>query len=256
MSLPSFDNMGKIPSLEEALTAIVMSIAMEETALAKILEAESEKISFATAHLGGSADDMHMLLLLNESVGNVIANIVEMQRLLKKKLRLALCHLPCPAPCPKPCPPCPPHPPIPPPKPCKKCSAVFMGDSRFLWGAGRTLALSEDPCHAHKNTCCIYAMRRGTDAFLILPPDLAFKVIIDIALRNPQNISGAIELVRQSGSGNPIFSKRYEFAGQSVVEISDIIMLPRAGEETQLSLRLISAAGLGFDRAVVRIIEI
>ena len=120
MSMPKLPNPNEILTKDEALNAILTSIALEEIALAKILTAESEKIEHATKSINPKdKDQMEMLLKINCSVSDVIEKLNDLQFMLKGKLRLVVGSMQCPKPCP-PCPP-PPKPPCPPPPPKPPC---------------------------------------------------------------------------------------------------------------------------------------
>ncbi|MCL2620378.1 MAG: hypothetical protein FWD97_05520 [Defluviitaleaceae bacterium] len=267
MSLPSFNTLGKIPNREEALSAVIASIAMEEVALAKIMEAESEKLRYAIKKMKSSCDtDMCMLLRINESVENVVGHIVDMQILLKNKLQLALGHLPKPPqppPCPPPhppkppCPPKPPKPPCPPKPPKHNCSAVFHACNNYRWSSGKTLFLVEDPCHKHSNICCIKAERRCGDTFIVLPPYEQFKVEIDFILLNPCKKPVVVELVHEQGR-SVVLSKKYSFDEKKRrIEIRDVLDLRGdLRSESRLSFRLISDTDLEFEIAVVGLTSI
>ena len=69
-------------SLEQAITDIINSIAMEEAALSNILNSEGELIQ-KTKNVACDVDD---LVLLNESVNDVIKNIAKLQMLIQFKL--------------------------------------------------------------------------------------------------------------------------------------------------------------------------
>ena len=113
MSVPKLPNPDEILTKEEALNAILTSIALEEIALAKILTAESKKIEHATKSIDlKDKEQMELLLKINCSVADVIDKINDLQFMLKSKLRLVVGSMPCP-----PCPPSPPPKPCPPPKP-------------------------------------------------------------------------------------------------------------------------------------------
>ena len=254
MSLRSFDMLERIPNREEALAAIIASIAMEEAALASIMEAESKKLRHAVKNMkSGSCEDMCMLLRFNESVDSVVGRIVDMNILLKNKLQLALGHLPKP---PHPsCPPKPPKPPHPPKPPCRKCSAVFLACNKYMWSSGRTLILEEDRCYKHLNICCIKTERRYGDTFIVLPSEDEFKVEIEFILLNPCKKPVSVEL-RHERSGAVLFSKEYSFEGKECkVEIRDVLDL-RSPRESQLSFKLLSEKGLAFERAVVKLASI
>jgi len=135
--MPKLPNPDEILTKEEALNAIMTSIALEEIALAKILTAESEKIEHATKSIDPKdKDQLELLLKINCSVADVIDKLNDLQFMLKGKLRLVVGSMPCPPPCPPkptppPKPPCPPkpRPPCPPyypPKPIYNYCKHFM----------------------------------------------------------------------------------------------------------------------------------
>ncbi|MCL2169420.1 MAG: hypothetical protein FWB74_05275 [Defluviitaleaceae bacterium] len=226
MSLPSFDKIGKIPSREDALNSIIVSVAMEEEALALIMEAESEKLRYAMKVLEGEeGGGLETLLKFNDSVERTIGSIIELESILKEKLKLAVDSLPKPPlppkpPKPPPIPPKPPpKPPIPPfppkptpplPKPCqKRCMAVFYANERYRWSAGRTLHFLEDFCHRHKNTCCIKSIRRCGNSYIELPKNTGFDVQFNFVLRNSCRCPAFMEVRHETGD-KILFDKVYE----------------------------------------------
>jgi len=97
MSMPQFPDPNTVMSCEKAISAILTSIAMEETALSHIINAEGEKIQFALKY--GTAHDkccnaMENVLKVNESVASVLEQVTDIQVILKGKMRLAMHFLP------------------------------------------------------------------------------------------------------------------------------------------------------------------
>ncbi|MEG1751671.1 MAG: hypothetical protein RR140_00580 [Clostridia bacterium] len=92
---------------------VIESIALEETGLAHILNAEGEKLQKAL-ELATCVDD---LLKINCSVQSTIMDVTSLEIMLYNKLKTACCCDCCPCPPCPPIPPCPPTPPCPPP-PC------------------------------------------------------------------------------------------------------------------------------------------
>lgn len=78
--------MSQIPipsvSLEQALTDIVETIAMEETALSNILKSEGDVIQKAN-NVTGNIDEF---ISVNESVNSIIKNVARLQILIQFKL--------------------------------------------------------------------------------------------------------------------------------------------------------------------------
>lgn len=106
---------------------------MEEVAISHILTAEGEKIKFAVEQMKHGGGDINLLLKVNDSAKELIGTILDLQIILKNKLKIATDSIkehPCPPPkppCPPPKPPCPPpKPPCPPPKPpCPKVLILY-----------------------------------------------------------------------------------------------------------------------------------
>lgn len=152
MSMPSFPPNGADMTLEEALTMIIASIAMEELALSHILNAEGEKLQYilGTPPGAGHCACPQDVLAVNKSVTALVEAVMQNQILLKNKLSqvLEFCPHPpppdckpepAPPPCPPPCHPCPPSHPAPCPPHCQvpSCekSAVQLIEQRerMLW---------------------------------------------------------------------------------------------------------------------------
>ena len=85
MSMPEFPNLENLTK-EQALSSIIASIAMEEAALSHIINAEGEKIQFALAN---KCRDVEQVIAVNDSVGELLERVFDLQLVLKSKLRLA-----------------------------------------------------------------------------------------------------------------------------------------------------------------------
>ena len=68
----------------QAITDIITSVALEQTALSHILNAEGEKIQKIVAQ-ATTADE---LLAVNKSVNNMVNSIARLEMLLQSKLQL------------------------------------------------------------------------------------------------------------------------------------------------------------------------
>jgi len=127
MSLPQFPKKSNILTRDQALDAILTSIAMEEVALSHIINAEGEKIQYILKAAKENKADVCDVLEVNESVSSMLEQVNDIQITLKNKLRWALKYLPKPEETPRPLPPrpkppCPkPKPPCPEPKPPCSC---------------------------------------------------------------------------------------------------------------------------------------
>lgn len=91
MSMPEFPNLECLTK-EQAINAILTSIAMEEAALSHIINAEGEKIQFALAY---KCADLDKIIAVNESVGDLLEKVFDLQLVLKSKLRLTKSLIDC-----------------------------------------------------------------------------------------------------------------------------------------------------------------
>lgn len=89
MSMPTFPDPCTVLTHEEAINAILTSIALEETALSHIINAEGEKIQYALDNLECNTD-IQLLLEVNESVADMLEQIADMQLVLVSKLNKVL----------------------------------------------------------------------------------------------------------------------------------------------------------------------
>ena len=267
MSLPQFPNPEDILDREEALSAVITSIAMEEQALSHIIEAESAKICYAIKRAKSNRpNDMENLLKINDSAANLLERINDMQLVLKNKLRVAVNALPkqpepppkppvpprppCPPPPPKPpCPPNPPCPPLPPLPSCAKCTAEFSTEKR-LWSPGETLALEQTHCCGNgvKLDC-------QHESHIVLPTRKAYRAEIVLSLFNHSGCSAEIELMQEKCG--LLIAKQYKLDGQKQeIKIDDVLILEGAEEpRSLLSLRLLSQGNLDVRRGKIRITD-
>ena len=82
MSAPKIERPKNSVDRDQAIADIIESIALEETGLAHIINAEGEKIQRALE----IADNTNDLIDVNKSVKDTIVNIIKMQMLLQFKL--------------------------------------------------------------------------------------------------------------------------------------------------------------------------
>ena len=68
----------------QAITDIITSVALEQTALSHILNAEGEKLQRIVAE----ADTAEQMLAVNKSVNNMVNSITRLEMLLQGKLQL------------------------------------------------------------------------------------------------------------------------------------------------------------------------
>ncbi|MCL2573233.1 MAG: hypothetical protein FWE34_01620 [Defluviitaleaceae bacterium] len=237
MSMPKFPDNQDMPSRKEALNAIITSIAMEEVALARILNAESEKIERAIENVNWSnKKDREMIISINRSAAQVIERIGDLQIVLKNKLRLVT---DCICPCPKPCPPIPPKPkPKPKPKPCK-CISKFVAETKYAWSPCKTLLL----CH---KACCedgVRTARIDGDFVIILPAGKRYDIELTMQLVNQEHTGTAIEL-RQISNNTTLFTKKYTASTHQINIYDKLTLFSEERNDSYLSLRLNSNSPL------------
>lgn len=142
MSMPSFPQNGANMTREQAITMIIASIALEERALGRIIDAEGDKLRYVLCKCRkacGCCETSSEILQANKSVTRLLEVVAQNQMLLRSKLALALgagceCHPACP--CPPPKPPCPAKPSCrqPCPGPVNKSQMQLgLSGSGFLW---------------------------------------------------------------------------------------------------------------------------
>ena len=235
---------------EDALSAIVESIAKEEAALVDLIKSENEKLKYAIENMKPCNDDLNLLLRLNESIDRVAESIAMAELILKSKLQLVLKHLKereyssackCHE---KSCAP---------PKPCYKCSAHFIAITEYCWFPGRTLRLWEDLSHADNNSCGLKVESKQGDNFILLPPGKDFRIEIDMKLQTLVCEPVVVELLQES-DGEEIYNKRYGFAEDAVEpEIRDVIDFKHnKGFAGLISFRLTCEKEVRIKRAVLK----
>ena len=164
MSLPEFPKPDTILTRDQALDAILTSIAMEEVALSHIINAEGEKIQYILKAAKECKADICDVIEVNDSVSSLLEQVNDMQITLKNKLRWALKYLPRPEepPCPEPRPPwLRPKPPCPGPRPPWSGSKPPCPGSRPPWSGSKPpcpgprppWSSSKTPCPGSKPPC-------------------------------------------------------------------------------------------------------
>jgi len=264
--MPEFIKPGKIPSRDEAINAIIVSIAMEETALSRVIDAESEKIKLIVgwAHDEGCENvGPEEVLAVNESVSGVLESIVRLQAILKEKFEIASKLIP--KPCPKPCPPVPPHPPCPPCPPCPPvppCAPKFRTPSGHMWCKGNILYLTgKSKCDIrliHKNCAAAIAFSQGKsfnmcypeqdpcrrykncETLIMLPPGKSYDILFELEAKNRDAHPTPVKIDAVFGTGE-IKSIEQESAGKHV-QISHRIKFdaPAGDDPVSVFFRLVS----------------
>ena len=251
MSMPCYPPKGADMTREQALTMVVASIAQEESALSRIIEAEGEKLKAVIRRLEKDAD-LRDLLETNRSVTRLLDVVMQNQLLLRNKLSLALDFGGFCGPEQPPCP----------PKPCLRThrgrgAAQLTGPCRgdFLW---------RDGCQLPWARC----FRQGTGvrwsgespALVELEADRGYAVSVQLNLRDflPVEVSGRICL--ETGDAFPrqppfYFSLRCA-GGEAATLQYDALLLPSGGKGAELSLRLRARGVLCVNQAVLNIVEL
>lgn len=79
-------------TLREALTDVIESIALEEAAMAHLINAEAEKAQFIAHNMSSLLDDgtLDDILQVQKSISRLLDQVIRKQDILLEKLRLAL----------------------------------------------------------------------------------------------------------------------------------------------------------------------
>jgi hypothetical protein len=278
MSLPSFPPKDSLLTRDEAIDAILTSIAMEETALSHVLNAEGEKIQAAVEHATRNidcCDTIHDLLELNNSVSRLVEQITDLQFILKSKLKIvsSLIPLPYPAPCPSrptkptkpteptnPCQPqppkpCPPHPSKPRHPPSEHCKAVFAAKNRHCWKNGTILPLyDESDC---KSPVKLLQSHAGNQIYL----PCGRKYRIEISLNMHKTLCDnkvSVEVSLLNGCETVRRKKITPYKEEPDIIISETLEweLPISPEEYKLIIRLDSGEPVRVEHGKISIEEI
>ena len=261
MSMPSFPKNGANMTREQALTMVIASIAMEESALSRIIDAEGDKLRYILdrcQEAGGCEEAPKEILEANESVTRLLDAVAQNQAILRNKLALALeagggCppEPPCPPkpPCPPPCPPRPPCPPIPCPE--KSLMQLRLSGDGFLWQTGCPIPWEyaggrgdavrwhlESPSQAELDSC-----RAWFVSCTFLVRDFA-----------PAAASGCIRLEGASRELPPLCFGLRCACGEAVTLTYSTLLLP--GEASAVSFRLHSKAPVWVEQAQLNIVEL
>ena len=245
MSLPKFPDKNKILTLEQAISAIVASIAMEEVALSHVLTAESEKIQYViecAKTKGCDCTSIKDILAVNKSVADMIRDIAKLQEILKTKLDIALKHVPHPPIPPKPWPP---HPPIPP------CVSIFTTEGLYTWYCGRSLFLLED----ERCNNGVRLIRRDCESLIILPRSKELEIQFELEARSMKACEAVIGLEFRS---NNLLVKQERIAAKilkNIVKISQTIKYttPEDHSENAMVIKLVSPEHLNCVNAKISV---
>ena len=235
---------------------VVASIAMEESALGRIIDAEGDKLRYILDRCreDGSEETPREILEANESVTRLLDAVAQNQTILRNKLALALdAGGGCPPdpPCPPPCPPGPPCP----PEPCQEKSFLQLGlaGDGFLWQTGCPIPWEYQGGRGHAVRWCMEDPSR-----VELDPGRAWLVSCAFLVRDfrPGPASGCIRLECTSTSREPLplcFSLRCA-CGEAVTLPYSTLLLPDS--ICAVAFRLCSKCPVWVEQAQLNIAEL
>ena len=260
MSMPSFPKNGANMSREQALTMIIASVAMEESALGRVIDAEGDKLRYILDRCQ-EADDCREtpkeILEVNRSVTGLLDVVAQNQMILQSKLALAIeAGGGCPPdpPCPPPYPPEPPCPPPSPPAPPQKSlmQLRLLGDG-FLWKRG--CLIPWEYLGGHGNAIC-WSME--DPSFVKLDPGKIWSVSCTFLIRDFQPAAAcgriSVECTGPSRELLPLcFSIRCT-CGEAVTLPYSTVLMP--GSASAISFRLRSMSPIWVEQAELNIVEL
>ena len=253
MSMPSFPENGANMTREQALTMIIASVAMEESALSRVIDAEGDKLRYILNRCRESCGGHEMteeILEVNTSVTGLLDVVAQNQAILRNKLALAL----------NACGECPPDPPCPPepcpPTPCpeqKSLMQLGLSGDGFLWKTGCSIPWE-------------YLGGRGnavrwnieTPSMVELDPDRVWSVNCMFLVRDFSltAASGCIDLEMTGAAGKALplcFSLRCS-CGEAVTIPYSTLLLPDSA--STVSFRLRSKCPVWVEQAELNIVEL
>lgn len=255
MSMPSFPPNGADMTREEALTMIIASIAMEEIALSRILNAEGEKIQYILGTLPGAklCASPQEVLAVNKSVTTLLEAVTQNQMLLKNKLEKVL----------EACPPPQPPGPVPclcKPESCEKSALQLAGQREgMLWNRGCRLPWRQRVSRGER-----IRWDSGDPALIRLDPGKAYAVqyTLNVCAMHPSEEMGTI-LLKQAPRGAftetlPLRFSIERFSGRPQTLQYAAVLYPcmGRGREAELSLVMDARSPLCVEQASMDVTEI
>jgi len=240
MSMPVFPDKDKLPSLEQALRAVIMSIAMEETALSHVITAESKKIQYVidcAKAKGCGCASIEDILAANKSVAHMLEIIAKLQEILKEKLAIALKHYP--------------KPPPPPPPPDPSCKSVFKTEKTYTWYKDRSLFLLE---HVKCNNG-VRLLRKNCESLILLPHSREIEIKLGLDAKTMKACPAAIDI--EFRHGNKIVRKENLLAkniGNAINSSHTVNYKTLSGDmENSIIIRLMAPMSLSEVNATVSV---
>lgn len=242
MSMPSFPNPSEIPTIEQAIAAIIASIAMEETALSHVIDAESQKIKFAVEcakEKGCTNSNIKELLAVNKSAHEVLKSIADLQITLKEKLDTAVKYMP--------------NPPTP---PTPSCVPKFVTQPGYIWHSNGSLFLMDKKgCKVESEPCGngIRLIRRNCESMILLPRGKKFEILLELEAVNKNHCPTKIKMEFRYGK-DVAKTVSFDHDGQNI-KISRRIPFeaPMNEEEISVIVKLLSPESLSYVVGVVTI---
>ncbi len=159
MSMPELTKPDQ--SFEEVLSEVAESIAAEENALSRMIEAETDKLRFAADYIKGGGAGLDKLIEINKSATALMEQIKDMQIILKDKLSIVVSRMP-PGASPGLTPPPPiPPPALPPPSEYAPYRCVTCGCAPCECQAQATPCAPEPCAHCTDKPCECEACKAG-----------------------------------------------------------------------------------------------
>jgi len=223
MSLPSFIKPSEIPTSDQAIASIILSVAMEEMAISHILEAESEKINYIIEATKNSGDITN-LIAVNDSVNEVLKSIIKLQAILKTKLEVATNYVP----------------PTPTPMPFPRLeitpgSIINQGDTPYMEEPCNTC-----PCSNQPNQSGISIVQKDCETRILLPQGKTLD--IQLALTAENRTTHSTKLQAEFRSGESLYHTQPLEASGRNVSFSQIIRHtpPIGSTQTTMALRVMT----------------
>ena len=258
MSMPSFPENGTNMTREQALTMIIASIAMEESALSRVIDAEGDKLRYVLDRCREACDccgTLKEILEVNCSVTRLLNAAAQNQMILRSKLSLALNgggECPPGPPCPPPCPPLPPGPPCL-ETPQKSFMQLRLPEDGFLWNRGCLI-----PWKYSGGRGSAVCWNIENPALVMLDPCKAWSVNCTFIIRDfmPRLTSGHICMEGANSSGDllPLCFSLHCACGEAVTLPCAALLLP--GSTSAVSFRLRADLPLWVEQAELNIVEL
>ena len=243
---------------EQALSMIIASIAMEESALSRVINAEGDKLRYILDRCRetcGCPGTRKEILEVNCSVTKLLDLVSQNQMILRSKMALALNaggRCPPDPPCPPPCPP------LPPGLPCSESSQKSLMQLRlfedgFLWKKG---CLIPWKYLGGRGNAVRWSME--APARVELDPSRAYSVNCAFIVRDfmPRLASGCI-CMENEGASRDLLPLCFSIhcAGEDAVTLPyAALLLP--GSASAISFRLRSSLPLWVEQAELNIVDL